>query len=237
MSKRPLRPAIEEALPAPDGGARTEMAQQIADYALGCDIAPVLSDRLTAQYMYDHMGGLEGAEEGDLERLRNVEAYNVVFAEDGAEFVVDRRSIFDPDQEKSGYDSRQDARLINKALQNWFKTNVFMKDRAAGSDSSVVDRLVESRINLRFGIGACLKYGLLHSCFEFPTSLHDHNQEKTMYIEMHADIQNVRGQSFSARDSAFPYFHLWEHEDLRFRMQAITYSDEKYLTVHMPGYG
>eukprot|EP00977_Amphora_coffeiformis_P007880 scaffold1752_cov188-Amphora_coffeaeformis.AAC.12 len=34
----------------------------------------------------------------------------------------------------------------------------------------------------------------------------------------------------------YPYVHLWELEEMRFRMRAMTYSDKPYLCVNMPGY-
>eukprot|EP00567_Pseudictyota_dubia_P003700 CAMPEP_0197444706 /NCGR_PEP_ID=MMETSP1175-20131217/10128_1 /TAXON_ID=1003142 /ORGANISM="Triceratium dubium, Strain CCMP147" /LENGTH=229 /DNA_ID=CAMNT_0042975545 /DNA_START=203 /DNA_END=892 /DNA_ORIENTATION=+ len=229
MSKPPLKNVAEEALKAlPDGGTREVLAQSVSDFAVGCDITPTLSERLTTRYMYDNMGILDGPDESDWEILDEVEAYNVVFADEDAEFVVDRRSIFDPKENKESYKQENDELLINSAIQAWFKKNVFMKGRAPGSDTAIVDKTV-GNIKKEYGIGECLKYGLLHSCSGVP----DGKRNKRMYLEFYAELLNVP----CADDRSYPYYHLWEHGELRFRMCAITYSNKTYLTVHMPGYG
>lgn len=224
-----------------DDEACKELAQCISDYAVGCNISPVLSERLTAEYMYENMGGLDGPEEGDLERLQDVEAYNILFESNSSQFVVDRGSIFDVNDTKETYNPEKDSQLINLAIQKWFKETVFIKGRVDGSDTTMIDNLVESKIKIEprkyverdqsgdlklknFYLLVCLKYGILHFCFEFPESLH--GEEKKMYIEMYAS-------------SEYPYelYNIWEHNELRFKMEAITYSDQQYLRVHMPGYG
>ncbi|CAB9520525.1 expressed unknown protein [Seminavis robusta] len=215
----------------PEGDTKEFLAQTVADFAVGCDISPVLSERLTPEYMFQNMGGLDGPEEGDLQRLQNVEAYKIEFAEEDAEFVVDRRSIYNPHQEKADYDAAEDTELINQGIQDWFKRNVFEKGRTPGCDPTVVEEAA-ANCKQRFGIGPCLKYGILHSC----APVQDAQRNKTMFIEFYGTLLNVERYNRDW-DRTFPYVHLWEHEELRFRMRAITYSDIQYLTVHMPGYG
>mmetsp|Transcript_37892 Transcript_37892/g.64726 ORF Transcript_37892/g.64726 Transcript_37892/m.64726 type:complete len:242 (-) Transcript_37892:155-880(-) len=240
MSNQSVLPVVEAALAKAsvnDCEARKEFSQRIMDYANGCNISSVLSERLTPDYMFNHLGTLERPEPEDLERLRGVEAYKIVFQANCSEFPVDRRSIFEENQGWASYRpdrgvEPRDVKLIEAALQKWFKDNVFMKDRVEGAESSVVDRLVKPNIKVSWGIGECLKYGILHNCFEFPESLHGANEQKPMFITMYARLLNV--PSSSAFE--FPSYRIWEHEELRFQMEAVTYSDERYLAVHMPAY-
>lgn len=229
MSLNNTKKTAEVVLSSLPEGTKELLAQKVADYALGCDISPVLSDRLTPQYMFQHMGGLDGPEDDDLQRLQNVEAFNIEFADEDAEFVVDRRSVYNPEQEKADYNSEEDTRLINQGIQAWFKKNVFGKGRTPGSDPKVVEEAA-ANVKQRFGIGACLKYGLLHSS----VPVKDAKRNKTMYIEFYGTLVNEMRSSERPRE--FPFVHLWEYEELRFRMRAVTYSDKQYLTVHMPGY-
>lgn len=244
-----IKAVLEKTLTVDDESCK-ELAQCISDYAVGCNILPVLSERLTPEYLFYNMGSLDGPEECDLERLQHVEAYSILFESDSAEFVVDRASIFNVNDTKKTYNPKQDSQLINLAIQKWFKENVFMKGRVKGSDTAMIDNLIELNIKVKprqivdrdqngdwklkdLYLLVLLKYGILHFCFEFPKSLH--SGEKVMYIEMYASLLNVETP---ADYHIYPLWHrLWEYKELRFKMEAITYSDQQCLRVRVPGYG
>ena len=231
--KETVKDACEAALSAtlPQGGTWELIAQSVADFAVGCDITPVLSEPLTPEYMWTHMGGLDGNYGIEVDYFYGVEAYNIVFENDDAEFVADRRSIYNPDEEKKDYSEEEDAKLLSEVLREWFRIHIFGKSRGPGSDTSVVDKAVA---NVEASLGPCLKYGILHECIE----VQDGKRDKPMFIEFYANMTNQR-QPYNNGGGRpeFPYVHLWEHEELRFRMQAMTYSDMQFLGVHMPGYG
>jgi hypothetical protein len=148
----------------PEGGA----SEILADCAVGMDAAGVLSERLTPQYMFEHMGGFDGPEDADRNRLQDVEAYDVVFSDDDAVFIVDRSDIFDTSDNKDSYNEDRDSALIEASLKDWFKKLFISKQQLEGSDHSTVNETIEKSIVISFGIGACLNYGILHECFKFP---------------------------------------------------------------------
>ena len=73
-------------LSIPQGGERALISQAMSDYAIGLDMTGVLSQRLSPQYMFEHMGGLDGRFEDDLTTLQDTEAYEVEFSDEEALF-------------------------------------------------------------------------------------------------------------------------------------------------------
>lgn len=85
--------------------------------------------------MRQHIRGLNGPEPGGRDRLRGVEAYNILIRHDSAEFVVDLRPIFKSGQDSENSCPDEDEELVNAALQEWFKENVFTMSRVERTGS------------------------------------------------------------------------------------------------------
>lgn len=72
-----------------DVGTKAALAQLIADFAIGCDMRPILSERIDAGYTV--LSRLSGRPV--FERTHIIEAYRVLYSEKEASFCVDRTSL------------------------------------------------------------------------------------------------------------------------------------------------
>ena len=123
------------------------------------------------------------------------------------------------------YRQFHDYKLIKEAFQKWFIEHVFLPTRLAGSDVSIARHVAKKY--MKEITGPIISQSLLVGCFQFPSLP---GSVKTMYLEYHIDITNVK------REDTRPHYQPWKYKKLELQVRHITYSDEEDLGVHMPSY-
>lgn len=211
-------------LPDDGAGTRTLLSQTIIDFAYGLVVSPtLLSERLIIETTVLFPNNEEST--GTQWEMGEEEAYYVDFEQENAEIIVDRRSVYDRRIAKEDYDTmgafEQDKVLITKALRQWVKENVFQRGRIPGADTKIVDDFLEAQLKLDM-LRLANRSVFLQSCIEIP----DATRGDSMYIELHAVLTTTDDPPSSSGS-----IRMWEHEELRFQMRCITYSNTRHLGV------
>jgi hypothetical protein len=233
---------------------KAALAQLISDFAIGCDLSPILSDeRIDAGYtVLSKM-----SDQRDIyKRLHIIEAYNVVYAEEEASFAVDRSSLYDESNSKTMLDPaklKAELACIEKGVKDWFQSLLVSKRVGRNDLYGVVRDAMETKVlveaNPELVLGTMLPLltdGQIKLTFTMPKLFHhgseaptdfgkfieavNYQEPKTMYCQVNARITNLPRATGSLLRSLChkqsTAFPFWEKKQLIFHMESVTYKDQ-----------
>jgi len=235
-----------------DVGTKAALAQLIADFAIGCDMRPVLSERIDAGYTV----ASRLTAKPYFERIHIIEAYRVLYSEKEASFCVDRSSLYRESDTKSLFEPlnapaslvmmQAELVCIERGVRDWFRCLLVSKRVGRNDSDDVVRDAIEANVTIvppQERVLGCMlplfRDGKLKFSFRMPKLFHlgpggapddfgkfiesaNYREPETMYCEMIAHVTNL-----PRNEESSPPYPIWSKRQLMFHMDSVTYKDRK----------